>query len=72
VQAPSVVRELTTVSAVFNHALREWQTVTDNPISRINRPKHNPSRTRRLTSDEIRCICHYFEYDELKVPALKK
>jgi hypothetical protein len=25
VQAPSVARELTTVSAVFNHALREWQ-----------------------------------------------
>ena len=72
VQAPSVARELTTVSAVFNHALREWQTVTDNPISKINRPKHNPSRTRRPTADEIRRICHYLEYDELQVPALKK
>lgn len=72
VQAPSVARELTTVSAVFNHALREWQTVTDNPISKINRPKHNPSRTRRPTADEIRRICHYLEYDELQVPAMKK
>ena len=72
VQAPSVARELTTVSAVFNHALREWQTVTDNPISKINRPKHNPSRTRRPTADEIRRICHHLEYDELQVPAMKK
>lgn len=72
VQAPSVARELTTVSAVFNHALREWQTVTDNPISKINRPKHNPSRTCRPTADEIRRICHYLEYDELQVPAMKK
>lgn len=58
--------------AEITSRLREWQTVTDNPISKINRPKHNPSRTRRPTADEIRRICNYLEYDELQLPALKK
>lgn len=72
VQAPSVARELTTVSAVFNYAMREWQLINDNPILKIARPKHNPERTRRPTADEIRRICLYLEYDEMQRPAMQK
>lgn len=72
VQAPSVARELTTVSAVLNHAMREWQLINDNPILKISRPKHNPDRTRRPTAEEIRRICLHLEYDEMQQPAMQK
>lgn len=72
VQGSSVTRELSTLSAVLNHAVKEWQYAKDNPILKISRPKENPPRTRRPTQEEARRICAYLEYDEDTPPTLTK
>ena len=63
VQAPSVAREMTTISSIFNHAMKEWGLLDDNPVRKISRPKANKARSRRPTDDEIRRICLWCNYD---------
>ena len=72
VQPPSVARELSTLSSVFNHAMREWRLINDNPCRKISRPKDNPERTRRPSDDEIRRLCAYFEFDDDVKPVMTK
>ena len=52
VKAASVVRELNTLSAVLNHARKEWCIPINNPVADIKRPAVEASRTRRLSDDE--------------------
>lgn len=52
VKAASVVRELNTLSAVLNHARKEWCIQITNPVADIKRPAIGASRTRRLVDDE--------------------
>lgn len=52
VKPPSVVRELNTLSAVLNHARKEWCIQISNPVADIKRPAVGSSRTRRLMDDE--------------------
>lgn len=50
----SVNRELNLVSAVFTHAIKEWDvSLPANPVSLISRPPKTPPRHRRLMPDEI-------------------
>jgi len=52
VKASSVLRELNTLSAVLNHARKEWCIQINNPVADIKRPAASASRTRRLGIDE--------------------
>ena len=52
VKAASVVRELNTLSAMLNHARKEWCIQLANPVADIKRPTVGASRTRRLIDDE--------------------
>ena len=52
VKAASVVRELNTLSAMLNHARKEWCIKIANPVADIKRPTVGASRTRRLIDDE--------------------
>jgi integrase len=72
VQSPSVARELTTISSVLNHAMKEWGLIYDNPARKIKRPQGNKARTRRPTDDEINRICLWCHYDGDTPPKLKK
>ena len=65
VQSPSVARELTTISSVLNYALKEWNLINDNPVTKITRPKSNKARTRRPSDEEIERICMSCLYDKL-------
>ncbi len=48
----SVNRELATMKKAFNLALKEWQWITSNPVSRIALERENNKRDRWLTPDE--------------------
>lgn len=52
VKAASVLRELNTLSAMLNHARKEWCIQIANPVADIKRPTVAASRTRRLVDDE--------------------
>lgn len=52
VRAASVIRELNTLSAMLNHARKEWCLEITNPVADIKRPAVGSSRTRRLMDDE--------------------
>jgi site-specific recombinase XerD len=48
----SVNRELATMKKAFNLALKEWQWIPSNPVSRIALERENNKRDRWLTPDE--------------------
>lgn len=52
----TVNREIDVLSAVFNHARREWDIHVENPIQSIKRPEKARSRDRRLSQDEERYL----------------
>jgi integrase len=57
VQGASVVRELNTLSAVLNHARKEWCYAIVNPVADIKRPSSGKRRERRLNGgDESRLL----------------
>lgn len=50
----SVRRELATLQHVFSVAIREWNVpIRQNPVATIDKPLAPPSRTRRISKDEI-------------------
>ena len=57
VSPDSVKRELGTMSAICDHALKEWSLLNDNPVHKIRKPKGAPARTRRPSDLEIEQIC---------------
>ena len=51
----TVIRELAYISAVINHARREWSINVENPVSRVRKPSAPAGRDRVLTrAEEIR------------------
>jgi integrase len=52
VSSGTVIRELAYISAVINHARREWSINIENPVSRVRKPSAPVGRDRVLTSDE--------------------
>ena len=57
VSSASVIREITTISAICNQAMREWGLLNDNPVLKISKPKPAKARTRRPTEQEIEELC---------------
>jgi len=50
--APSINRSLTALSKAFSLAVKEWEWVKENPVSKVSREKENTGRDRWLTSDD--------------------
>lgn len=53
VSAGTVIRELAYLSAIINHARKEWGINVLNPILMVRKPPSPQARTRVLTDDEI-------------------
>jgi len=52
VKAGAVIRDLSLLSSVINHARREWGATTDNPCLLVKKPAAPAGRTRVLSADE--------------------
>ena len=65
VAGSTVNRELNLLSNVFTVARKEWGWLTDSPTKDVRRPLDPPSRDRRITSDEIKMICHVLGFDDV-------
>ncbi|MFN3303670.1 MAG: tyrosine-type recombinase/integrase [Roseateles sp.] len=48
----TVIRELAYLSAVINHARREWGIATPNPVAMVRKPAAPPGRNRILSAEE--------------------
>lgn len=56
VSGATVNREIDVLSAVLNHARREWDIHVENPIPFIKRPERARARDRRLSEEEERYL----------------
>lgn len=70
VSPTSVGRELTTLSAICEHAMKEWGLLRENPVRKISKPKKGRARTRRPTEQEIADICAALLYQPDGKPKL--
>lgn len=52
VRAGAVIRDLSLISSVINHARREWGLTIENPCKLVRKPATPPGRSRVLTVDE--------------------
>jgi integrase len=52
VNAGTVIRELAYLSAIINHARREWGINVPNPVQMVRKPQSPQARSRVLTDDE--------------------
>ncbi|WP_423396075.1 site-specific integrase [Burkholderia sp. LMG 21824] len=70
----SCIRELSFLSSVFTHAIKEWGVpLKQNPVSLITLPKKNPARTRRVTDDDIAQLAAVLDgYDGTTTPKTSK
>jgi integrase len=53
VSAGTVIRELAYLSAIINHARREWGINVPNPVQMVRKPQSPQSRSRVLADDEV-------------------
>lgn len=53
VNGQTIKKELGVLKSAFSMAIREWEWVKDNPVSRIRMPKDPPGRIRFLSREEI-------------------
>lgn len=53
VSAGTVIREQAYLSAIINHARREWGINVPNPVQMVRKPQSPQSRLRVLTDDEV-------------------
>ena len=52
----SINRELSMLSVAFNVAIKEWEWLKENPVSRVSNEKENNARDRWLTEEEEKCL----------------
>ncbi|WP_244153366.1 site-specific integrase [Phytopseudomonas seleniipraecipitans] len=65
---PSVRREMTLLSSVFEIAKTEWRWCSNNPVRDVKRPGNGRPRDRRLSADEERRLLERFGYVEGAAP----
>lgn len=53
VSAGTVIRELAYLSAIINHARREWGVNVPNPVQMVRKPQSPQARSRVLTDEEV-------------------
>jgi integrase len=61
VSAGTVIRELAYLSAIINHARREWGINVPNPVQMVRKPSSPPARARVLSDEEISKLLHALE-----------
>lgn len=66
VSPATVLRELTLMVAVFEHARKEWRMISVNPIRDVRKPPAPKHRDRLPTEDEIERICLALGHDETR------
>ncbi|MEM5341611.1 site-specific integrase [Paraburkholderia azotifigens] len=72
VNPATVRREFGMLSGAFAHAMKKWHLpLTVNPLSRIDRPKANPHRTRRVSDAERNNVCTSLGWDQHSKPATR-
>lgn len=64
VQAASVLREWTSLSSCFTHAIKVWGLPIKNPFSEVKRPAKPPPRYRRVSADEIKTVLDALQWSE--------
>lgn len=57
-KANTVIRDLAVISAIINHARREWGIIIQNPIEMIRKPTMPPGRDRVLSQAEEARLLH--------------
>lgn len=62
VKANSVLRELGSLSSVFEHAIIEWRYLTVNPVRMIRKPARGEHRYRLISLSEIRIMLRQMGY----------
>lgn len=70
VKSSTVNRELATLSAICEKAMREWGLMRENPVKKISKPKNPKERSRRPTQQEIDDICAALLYNAGSPPRL--
>lgn len=68
VAAPSVRREMTLLSSVFEVAKREWRWCNANPVREVKRPGNGRPRDRRILDDEEQRLLARLGYVEGEPP----
>jgi integrase len=61
VSSGTVIRELAYFSSVINHARREWNINTPNPVQLVKKPPSPPGRNRILSKEEEVTLLHAAE-----------
>ena len=70
VKAASVRREWNLINHAINIAIKEWEWLTKNPLSKIRRPPPSPPRDRLFTENEIERLCHAAGYTPDEPPEI--
>lgn len=68
VKASTVNRELNLISAVFEHARREWKWIAINPVRDVRRPTNPRPRDRRISQAEENTMLKFLGYERNQVP----
>lgn len=68
VASPTVRREMTLLSSVFEIARREWRACVVNPVRDVKRPPNNPPRDRRVEPTEETALLNRLGYVESEAP----
>ncbi|MBL4791282.1 MAG: tyrosine-type recombinase/integrase [Kordiimonadaceae bacterium] len=68
VSGSTVNRDFNLLSNVFTYCVDEWLWMAKNPCSKLKRPKDNPARERRVSTDEIATMRHVLHFEEDKAP----
>jgi integrase len=63
VSGASVRREMNLLQSVFKFARKEWGWMNADPIADVDRPRHPPSRKRRIAQDEVDRLTLALGYD---------
>lgn len=71
VEGPSVRREMTLLSSVFEQARTEWKWCRHNPVREVKRPGNNRPRDRRISAEEEKKLLDGMGYVEGQPPATK-
>lgn len=71
VNAGAVIRDLSLLSSVINHARREWGASIDNPCLLVKKPATPPGRTRVLSVEEEACLLTALEPTGRKNPEMR-
>lgn len=58
----SVIRELAVISAVFEHARREWRLVSANPVRDVRKPRAPEHRDTLITRQQIKAMLRAMGY----------